>query len=306
MEMNVLYNVPHEPPLTWMIATYFYMVGLHAGCSLLSIWATLTGKKEYKPIAKIGAIGVIILFTLAPVLLIIDLGQPLRFWFLMTRGNFSSPLTWGSFFLCSYPISTTIYIIMLFKNNMKWAKIFGAISLPLAIGVHAYTGYVLFLGISRPIWNSGLMPAYFLSSAMVSGIALMTIVGILRHWHKDRRSNWGEGEKEKDYTLLIKLTRAAGAFMIFNLFVVFTEQIGMHFESAGSLASARMMLTGQMSGMYAVFDLGLGTLLPVLALAVPGINKNLKAWVVLMALALVGVWIMRYTVTVSAQFIPIM
>lgn len=307
MDMNVLYNVPHEIPLTIVIASYFYMVGLHAGCSLLSIGATLTGKKEYKPIAKIGAIGVIILFSTAPILLIIDLGQPLRFWYLMVRGNPTSPLTWGSFFLCSYPVTTTIYIISLFKGNMKYAKIFGAISLPLAIGVHAYTGFVLSMGISRVAWSTSLMPIYFLSSAMVSGIALMTIIGIIRHWAKNRQENWADAhEKEVDYGLLINLTRLAGVFMILNLFIVFTEQVNMHFESEEAIEAAKMMLTGHLSKMYAVFDLGLGNLLPVLAMAIPGVNKNLKVWLVLMVFALIGVYIMRYTVTVGSQFLPIM
>jgi tetrathionate reductase subunit C len=307
MDMNVLYNVPHEMPLTIVIASYFYMVGLHAGCSLLSIGATLTGKKQYKPIAKIGAIGVIILFSTAPILLIVDLGQPLRFWYLMARGNPTSPLTWGSFFLCSYPITTTIYIVMLFKNNMKWAKIFGAISLPLAIGVHAYTGFVLSMGISRVTWSTSLMPIYFLSSAMVSGIALMTIIGIIRHWSKNRLRNWeSDDDKQKDFGLLINLTRLAGIFMILNLFIVFTEQVNMHFESEEALEAAKMMLSGHLSKLYAVFDLGLGNLLPVLAMAVPGVNKNLKVWIVLMVFALVGVYIMRYTVTVGGQFLPIM
>ncbi len=307
MEMNVLYNVPHEIPLTIVIASYFYMVGLHAGCSLLSIGATLTGKKQYKPIAKIGAIGVIILFSTAPILLIIDLGQPLRFWYLMARGNPTSPLTWGSFFLCSYPVTTTIYIITLFKNNMKWAKIFGAISLPLAIGVHAYTGFVLSMGISRVAWSTSLMPIYFLSSAMVSGIALMCIIGIIRHWVKNRARSWeNSDEKDKDFSLLISLTRLAGVFMILNLFIVFTEQVNMHFESEEALEAAKMMLSGHLSKLYAVFDLGLGNLLPVLAMAVPGVNKNLKVWIVLMVFALIGVYIMRYTVTVGGQFLPIM
>jgi tetrathionate reductase subunit C len=307
MDMNVLYNVPHEMPLSIVIASYFFMVGLHAGCSLLSIGATLTGKKEYKPIAKIGAIGVIILFSTAPLLLIIDLGQPLRFWYLMARGNSTSPLTWGSFFLLSYPVTTTVYIIMLFKNNMKFAKIFGAISLPLAIGVHAYTGFVLSMGLSSVIWHTSLMPIYFLSSAMVSGIALMSIIGIIRHWAKSRMGSWSEdGEREKDYKLLIGLTRLAGMFMILNLFIVFSEQVNMRFESEEARAAAKMMISGHWSMLYAFCDLGLGTLIPVLAMAVPVVNKNLKVWAVLMLFALVGVYIMRYTVTVGGQFLPIM
>nr|NIO79830.1 oxidoreductase [Candidatus Aminicenantes bacterium]NIQ65783.1 oxidoreductase [Candidatus Aminicenantes bacterium]NIT21783.1 oxidoreductase [Candidatus Aminicenantes bacterium] len=109
MDVNVLYNVHHHMAIGIAIASYFFMVGLHAGCSILSVTCTLIGKAEYKPVAKIGAIGVIFLFSTAPILLIVDLEQPFRFFYLLVRFNITSPITWGTFFLTSYPIFTTIY-----------------------------------------------------------------------------------------------------------------------------------------------------------------------------------------------------
>jgi hypothetical protein len=57
--MDVLYNVPHEFALSSVISTYFFLLGVGGGCSLLSIWATLTGKTDYKPLAKLGAVAVV-------------------------------------------------------------------------------------------------------------------------------------------------------------------------------------------------------------------------------------------------------
>ena len=76
MEVQVLYNVFHHEAVSMLIAIYFHIVGLHAGCSIVSITATLLGKKEYKPVAKIGAIFVIILFSISPIFLLTDLFQP--------------------------------------------------------------------------------------------------------------------------------------------------------------------------------------------------------------------------------------
>ncbi len=143
MEVQLLYNVFHHESVSLLIAIYFHIVGLHAGCSIVSITATLIGKKEYKPVAKIGAIFVIILFSISPIFLLTDLFQPLRFWYLFIHFNPTSPLSWGTFILCAYPIFTGIYIYFLFKGNVRWSKIFGVISLPTAIGVHGYTGFVL-------------------------------------------------------------------------------------------------------------------------------------------------------------------
>ena len=41
MEVNVLYNVFHHESVSMLIAIYFHIVGLHAGCSIVSISATL-------------------------------------------------------------------------------------------------------------------------------------------------------------------------------------------------------------------------------------------------------------------------
>ena len=70
MEVQLLYNVFHHEAVSLLIAIYFHIVGLHAGCSIVSITATLIGKDEYKPVAKIGAIFVIILFSISPIFLI--------------------------------------------------------------------------------------------------------------------------------------------------------------------------------------------------------------------------------------------
>ena len=40
MEVNVLYNVFHHESVSMLIAIYFHIVGLHAGCSIVSISAT--------------------------------------------------------------------------------------------------------------------------------------------------------------------------------------------------------------------------------------------------------------------------
>jgi formate-dependent nitrite reductase membrane component NrfD len=98
------------------------------------------------------------------IFLLTDLFQPLRFWYLFIHFNPTSPLSWGTFILCAYPIFTGIYIYFLFKGNVRWSKIFGVISLPTAIGVHGYTGFVLGFAKARVLWNTAVMPSYFLAS----------------------------------------------------------------------------------------------------------------------------------------------
>lgn len=302
MELNVLYNVHHEMAIGTLIAIYFYFVGLHAGCSILSITATLIGKEEYKPVAKIGAIAVIFLFTIAPVFLIVDLEQPLRFWYLYLTFNTSSPISWGTFFLTAYPITTTIYIVYLFRNNMRMSKIWGAISLPLAIGVHGYTGFILGMGKARVLWNTALMPGYFLSSAMVSGIALMIIIAIMRHYYI--RNKLSPQQREVDYTLIIRLTQAMAAFIAVNLFYVFCDIVIMYSHTEDAYVTVELVRFGQFGFLYMWIDNFLGNLIPLTVVLTPRVRKHLPTLAFVSLLALIGVYVMRYVLVVGGQYIP--
>ena len=302
MGINVLYNVHHEMAIGISIATYFFIVGLHAGCSIMSVVCTLIGKTEYKPVAKIGAIGVIFLFSIAPIFLIVDLEQPFRFFYLLVRFNITSPITWGTFFLSSYPIFTTVYIIFLFKNNMRLAKLFGLVSLPLAVGVHGYTGFILGMGKARVLWNTAIMPGYFLSSAMVSGIALMTILAIIRFYIISRKSS--PQETEVDYNLIITLSQVMAAFIAVNLFYVFCDIVIMYFHTEDAYESVELVRLGRFSFLYMWIDNFLGNVVPLTVVFLPRIRKSLPILAIISILALIGVFAMRYVLVIGGQYIP--
>src|SRR4030066_1434809 len=214
-----------------LIAIYFHIVGLHAGWRVVSLPPPLLGKKEYKPVAKIGAIFVIILFSISPIFLLTDLFQPLRFWYLFIHFNPTSPLSWGTFILCAYPIFTGIYIYFLFKGNVRWSKIFGVISLPTAIGVHGYTGFVLGFAKARVLWNTAVMPSYFLASAMISGMAFMLIVALIRYYFTYQ--NKPLKERETDCEIIDLLAKWMAGFMVLNVFYVVFALTVMDYSGGG-------------------------------------------------------------------------
>lgn len=111
-----------------------------------------------------------------------DLGQPFRFWKVLVPWYFNpySVVSWGSWLLTIYPIALLIYCWYMFKENEKMIKIFGISTLPLAIGVHGYTGFVFGLIQARVYWYSAVMPGYFLTSAVLSGIGLVIIITLIK------------------------------------------------------------------------------------------------------------------------------
>jgi formate-dependent nitrite reductase membrane component NrfD len=269
MEVNVLYNVFHHESVSMLIAIYFHIVGLHAGCSIVSISATLLGKEAYKPVAKIGAILVIILFTSSMFFLIFDLKQPLRFWYLYLHFNPTSPISWGTVCLTAYPLLTGLYIFFLFQGNKRWSKIMGAISLPSAISVHGYTGFVLGFAKARVLWNTAVMPSYFLCSAMISGVALMLIVAILRY----------------QFT--------------------YPDITVMYYHTEDAYETVELVRLGKFGFLYIWVDNILGNVVPTLIIMFRRTRQSLVFLFIAAALASIGVFVMRYVIVFGGQYVPL-
>jgi tetrathionate reductase subunit C len=275
MEVNVLHNVFHHESVSLLIAIYFHIVGLHAGCSIVSISATLLGKEAYKPVAKIGAILVIILFTSSIFFLVFDLKQPLRFWYLYLHFNVTSPISWGTVCLTAYPLLTGLYIFFLFQGNKRWSKIMGAISLPSAISVHGYTGFVLGFAKARVLWNTAVMPSYFLCSAMISGVALMLIVAILRYQftYQDKPLE----ERETD----------------------------MYYHTEDAFETVELVRLGKFGFLYIWVDNIFGNVVPTIIILFRRTRESHFFLFIAAVLASIGVFVMRYVIVFGGQYVPL-
>lgn len=303
MEVNVLYNVFHHEAVSILIAIYFHIVGLHAGCSIVSISATLLGKESYKPVAKIGAILVIILFISSVFFLIGDLKQPLRFWYLFIHFNPTSPISWGTVCLTAYPLLTGLYIFFLFQGNKRWSKIMGAISLPSAISVHGYTGFVLGFAKARVLWNTAVMPSYFLCSAMISGVALMLIVAILRYQFTYRDKS--VEQRETDLHIINLLAVWMAAFMITNVFYVFSDITVMYYHTEDAYETVELVRLGEYGFLYIWVDNILGNVVPTLIILFRRTRQSLVFLFIAAALASIGVFVMRYVIVFGGQYVPL-
>src|SRR4030066_1654316 len=286
-----------------LIAIYFHIVGLHAGWRVVSLPPPLLGKKEYKPVAKIGAIFVIILFSISPIFLLTDLFQPLRFWYLFIHVNVTSPLSWGSFILCAYPLFTGIYIYFLFKGKLRWAKIFGVVSLPTAIGVHGYTGFVLGFAKARVLWNTAVMPSYFLASAMISGMAFMLIVALVRYRFMYQGKTLEE--REKDLNIIDLFSKWLAGFMILNVFYVFSDLTVMYYHTEDAFETVELVRLGKFSFLYIWVDNVFGNIVPALIIVFKKTRRSHLLLLIAAILASIGVFIMRYVMVFGGQYVPL-
>jgi Ni/Fe-hydrogenase subunit HybB-like protein len=181
-DIIVTYNIAHRDPFGFLIVLFIAVTGLNAGSYLASFIFTYLGKKEYLPLAKFSGLVVMFLWMVAPLLLLLDIGQPLRFWHLFAYFDSRSPMAWGTLILTAYPFLASIYLFHLFRENLGKARFWGFIGLPFALGSHSFVGFVLSFAQARVLWSSSLTPIFFLLTAGLSGFALVVIFDTVRYY----------------------------------------------------------------------------------------------------------------------------
>ena len=171
----------YEPIWSGIIACYLFLAGLGGGAFITSAFI----RWRHPEAVRMRVYGHII----APVTVIIGLlllmfdataglHNPLRFALLLS--NFGSVMTWGVVFLGLFVIIAIIVAVLdLLHNHIPVAlEIIGSV---LGVCVAVYTGCLLGVCKTFPLWNNALLPILFLVSAVSTGMASVLVAAIIRH-----------------------------------------------------------------------------------------------------------------------------
>jgi len=303
---RVIYNAPHDIYLATPIAIYFFLTGISAASFIISTLAYVFGIQRFKAAGKIGAVMAPIVLSIAPLFLLYDMLQTSRFVHLMYMFNFRSPVSWGSFLLTIYPINCLIYLFYIWKENRPKIRFYGYVGIPLAIAVHGYTGFILALAKGIALWNTPLMPIYFLVSAMVSGTALLIILAVLKETFLKNNATINRFFPTVEKEAIWELGRLLSVFIAVDLFVAFSDVVMLYYTTPENSIVAKVILEGPFSNMFLMMEIGLGMVLPFIVLLIPGLNKSYTVLTVMSVLVLVGIWAMRYVTVVAGQYVPLM
>ena len=277
-----------EVAFNWTTVVYFFLGGLSVGCYFFSVAANYW-LKEFKPLARIGAVLAPISLAIGMFFLWIHLGQPFRMWRLYLTFNPQSPISWGSWFLVIFFVLSVVYAWFLIKGEEEKAKRYAYIGLPFALAVGTYTAIILALAPGRELWNTALLPFLFLNGGLISGIALIMLVSI--------------GKQER--AILSKLGKFVAWLVLLELGMIFTEIIVLLFGGTEAVTSAKLLLIGDYRFLFWVVEIVLGALIPVFILLFQNTKITTRAYVngTAYVLLLVGIFIMRYILVMGGQII---
>ena len=188
------YDLPviHGPHWKWLVIGYFYFGGISGASAVIAAFSRLYGGAPGAPLARIATYVSFVSLLPCPVLLILDLGRPARFFHMLRTFRVSSPMSVGSWGLTAFGfISALMAGLQLLDDRSsrnarrpntvrrfvgKGLAVFGGLSGFLVAG---YTG-VLLAATAVPLWSKrpALLGPLFLCSAMTSGTAAISAVAL--------------------------------------------------------------------------------------------------------------------------------
>jgi len=176
--------------MTWSapIWIYLWMAGMAGGAYFAAFLTDRFTGGENKPLLRLATYMGIPLAVIGVLLLVVDLGQPFRFWHLFTQFNVMSPMSLGTWILLLWVIIAVIMVMLWWiGNRQSKAKVgglegvtgfLGWVNLVLAVLLMAYTGVLLAVS-NQSLWaGTVLLPCLFVVSAISTGVAILILGAI--------------------------------------------------------------------------------------------------------------------------------
>ena len=184
-----------SPHWTWYIWFYFFFAGLSGGSYVIASLFRLRGEPSDEPAARLGYYVSFAALIPCPVMLILDLGTPLRFWHMLwdtTPGaaglsfKWWSPMSVGAWALLVFgAFATASFVETLVRDGrLRWgwvARLLGGVfgrlvavvGSVLGLFVAGYTGVLLSVS-NQPVWSdSWALGGLFLASGLSGSAALL-------------------------------------------------------------------------------------------------------------------------------------
>ncbi len=186
------------------ISNFVFFVAISLVGSLITAVFRLADVHWSTPLTRIAEIIAVSAIVFASIIIVVDMGRPERFWYLMVYGRVQSPIMWDVIVIATYfvisllllylPLLPDLKILLKAKGegvnkfqkmyrflgsfwkgldiqekiNNKAVTILCITIIPVAFSIHTVTSW-LFATTYRPGWDSTNFGAYFISGAFLVG-----------------------------------------------------------------------------------------------------------------------------------------
>jgi len=287
---RIVYDVPHPAPWGAIPAAYLWTKSIAAGVMivaalLLGMWR---GAEDRMLLGVVSPILALLFLGITVVLLIADLKQPWRFYYLITKPNFRSWLVWGTYILMIYGGLATLWLACgWFAGSVPSALTIA--TAVFAIGSACYSAFLFAQAKARDLWQSPIFIWHLLVQALIGGSALLIVVAV----------PLGAVPFAIHFSAAI-LFAALTVGLVMILIELTLPAISEDFRRA-----AELILRGELSRRFWLVVVVLGTILPLVLLGM-GMAAHAPALMAIAAiLSLFGLWVFENIFIEAGQAVPL-
>ncbi len=317
------------------ISNFVFFVAISLVGSLFSSILKLNKNEWAKPLIRVSEIIAVAAIICAAVIIIIDMGRPDRFFFVITHFRIQSPIIWDVVIISTYLVISILllYISILpdialcrdrltevsgwkkklyriaainWSNHPKQAatlqkvsKILGLSVLPVAFAIHTVTSW-LFATTWRPGWDSTNLGPYFVSGAFMAGAAVIIVAMYFLRCELKLKSYITDNHFDNMGKLLVLLSLV---YLYFNI----NEYLGPAFKMVGVEGEHIIELfIGKYALMYWFVQLG-GLIIPIFILMFQKMRRPLPM-LIISFMVILGAWFKRFLIVIPSlqhPYLPI-
>ncbi|RUR34824.1 tetrathionate reductase [Vreelandella andesensis] len=300
---------------------YFFMIAVSYASLWLTAPALIFGKQAWLPTARLALIACISTTLVAPVALLADLHQPLRFWHFYAYANTHSWMSIGSVVLPLYLISILGLAWLAWRPALqaqrntagiggfiaKWLSM-GSGSTPRALvavvclaalllssGIMFYTGAELAIVKARPLWNTIWLPPMLVATGFIAAAGLLLVL--------NRVSGLCSQTAIRQMLYVLLVACGVAGLIAFSWFL---DGINAHVGSvAAALESVRYSPSWRNTALWGgITGIGLFAAVIVLLTRSPKRQPTLFAWAWLLGLVAIHMgWMFRWVVLMDVQHV---
>lgn len=311
------------------IATFMFMIGVsHAGI-IISTTIRIFKMDKFKPISRIAEVMTLVGLAMAVLSVVADIGRPDRILVLFFNLRLGSPLAWDLIILSLYFAASAFYLLVSMKHDIgvisdrfkvrgviykilggiqnaitpkdhdKYENMLNSISLVILpfplLDSGMVVAFIFSLLGSRPALNAPFIGAYFLTMAIVTGIASIVVVSMIL----SRVYEWGEIISEE---VILGLGNYLKVGIPLILYFIFNQHFTIQYVSkTATLVVSNLLLFGS----YAPLFWGMiivGFLIPELILLIP--NRKKIGVLIASVFSILGLWVNCVLIVVPALTFP--
>jgi molybdopterin-containing oxidoreductase family membrane subunit len=256
-----------SPTYEWgiLITGYVFFAITTSGLCLASSLGTVFGIEMFIPLEKRHAILALLSLVTAFGLIALDLHYPVRMVFgaVLSPSPFS-PMWWMGVFYGAYLVFLMTEVWSMFTGHWQIHRVACVLSSITAVLAPTTLGAVFGVLAARTYWHGAFTPPAMVTTALLSGIALLGIVFALVHRY--RLAGW-----ERATTLAIPAIRLLLMIVlpVTVLVVAWQMMFGLYGVVPGLATATAAVLVGPLALQFWVFRVGLGLAVPLVLVLWP-------------------------------------